>query len=71
MYAAMDDRLTISSRELGENVTIFYRTPAMTDADGRVNDFRMADPVKMLSQPGPGGNHSAPRRSCSPTASGP
>lgn len=51
MFAAMDDRLTISSREIGQSITIFYRTPAMVDPGGIVHDFQMPDPVMMISTP--------------------
>jgi hypothetical protein len=51
MYSAMNDRLTISSREVGTDLTIFYRTPAITDSEGRVHEFQMRDPIKMVSRP--------------------
>ena len=51
MFSAMDERLTISSRDVGQSITIFYRTPAITDSNGQVDDIRMPDPVKMVSSP--------------------
>jgi len=51
MFSAMNDRLTISSPEIGQTLTIFYRIPAPTDSSGRVHDVRMNDPIKMDSNP--------------------
>jgi flagellar basal body P-ring protein FlgI len=51
MFRAMEDRFTINSQDVGNAIMIFYRSPAMTDSNGVVRDFRMSDPVKMLSQP--------------------
>ncbi|HET6252359.1 MAG TPA: flagellar basal body P-ring protein FlgI [Tepidisphaeraceae bacterium] len=50
MFSAMNERLTISSRESGDAVTIFFRTPAAKDANGVTHD-RTPDPVKMVSGP--------------------
>jgi hypothetical protein len=51
MFRAMDDRLTISSRDVGDAVTIFFRTPAAANNDGSFHDQRLADPVKNISDP--------------------
>ncbi|HWE01344.1 MAG TPA: flagellar basal body P-ring protein FlgI [Tepidisphaeraceae bacterium] len=51
MFSAMDDRLTISSAEVGQTLMIYYRAPAPTDSSGRVHDVRMLGPVKMASNP--------------------
>lgn len=51
MFTAIDDRLSISSPEVGRMLTIFYRAPAAADADGTVHEMRMPDPVKMASNP--------------------
>ena len=51
MFSAMDERLTISSREVGDDVTIFFRTPAAANSDGSPQAQRLPDPVKMESSP--------------------
>ena len=51
MFTAMNDRLTISSPDVGEPVGIFYRADASKDAGGVIHDLHVAEPVKMLSRP--------------------
>ena len=51
MFRAMEDRFTISSREVGDSITIFFRTPAAKDSDGGFHTQRMPDPIKMISSP--------------------
>ncbi|MDB5357445.1 MAG: flgI [Phycisphaerales bacterium] len=51
MFTALDDRLMISSPDVGNTLTIFYRSEAARDADGTYHDAKMIEPVKMLSEP--------------------
>ena len=51
MFSAMNQRLTISSAEVGQTLMIYYRSPAAADASGRIHDMTMPDPVKMVSKP--------------------
>jgi|SRR5665213_364510 len=51
MFTAIDKRLSISSPEVGRSLTIFYRGTAIADADGSFREMRMADPVRMASNP--------------------
>ena len=51
MFSAMNDRLTISSTDVGQSLMIFYRTPAASDSSGHIHDQRLAEPVKMSSNP--------------------
>jgi flagellar basal body P-ring protein FlgI len=51
MFRAMSDRLTISSRQQGDDVSIFFRSPAASDGSGTPEDGRVPDPVKMVSNP--------------------
>jgi hypothetical protein len=51
VFTALDDRLSITSAEVGQTLTIYYRGEAPRDADGTFHDLRMSDPVKMESEP--------------------
>lgn len=51
MFSAMQNRLTISSSDVGRLLTIFYRSEAARDVDGQYRDFKMAAPVRMASSP--------------------
>lgn len=51
MFSAINNRLTISSAEIGSSLIIYYRSPAASDSSGRIHDRAMRDPVKMTSNP--------------------
>lgn len=48
MFSAMENRLTISSTNIGNALSIYYRAPAPQN-DTQYNDVRTPDPVRMTS----------------------
>jgi hypothetical protein len=53
VFAAMDDRLTISSDDLGEYVTLFYRDPRRLDPVHMRSGLSMAELISRLGGVGP------------------
>ncbi len=62
MFRAMDDRLTISSSEIGQTLTIYYRTPAASDATGKLQSMRDPRSGEDAEQSRPVRNRSTPWR---------
>jgi hypothetical protein len=51
MFTALDNRLTISSTDVGRGLTIFYRAPAPVDNENQPHDVSTPAPVQMMSAP--------------------